>query len=101
MNITNTMRIENPNEKKEDVRMKEHIELLNHNVRHPHIGRHIAPHERKNMIHIEFDERDWEIFAEVFGDEDTAAAVVEIIHNAPPEIQILAIQVLKMIEEVA
>lgn len=69
----------------------------------PHLrGEHpISPHERKNMMHIEFDERDYELFMEVFEDEDTAVAAIRIIHNAPPEVQILAVQLIKMIEEVA
>lgn len=61
----------------------------------------IPPHERKNMMHIDFDESDYELFVEVFEDEDTAVAAMRIIHNAPPEVQILAVQLIKMIEEVA
>ncbi len=61
----------------------------------------IPPHERKNMMHIDFDESDYELFMEVFEDEDTAVAAMRIIHNAPPEVQILAVQLIKMIEEVA
>lgn len=65
-------------------------------------GEHpIPPHERKNMMHIDFDESDYELFMEVFEDEDTAVAAMRIIHNAPPEVQILAVQLIKMIEEVA
>ena len=64
-------------------------------------GRHIPPHERKALMHIEFDEADWALLKEVFGDEDTALAAVEIIKGAPPEIQILAIQLMNIIEEVA
>ena len=69
----------------------------------PHLrGEHpIPPHERKNMMHIEFDESDYELFVKVFEDEDTAVAAMRIIHNAPPEVQILAVQLIKMIEEVA
>ena len=64
-------------------------------------GRHIPPHERKVLMHIEFDEADWSLLKEVFGDEDTAMAAAEIIKEAPPEIQILAIQLMNIIEEVA
>lgn len=64
-------------------------------------GRHIPPHERKTLIHIEFDEADWMLLKEVFGDEDTAIAASEIIREAPPEIQVLAIQLMNIIEEVA
>lgn len=61
----------------------------------------IPPHERKAMMHIEFDDNDWMILKEVFGDEDTAVAAVDIIRNAPPEIQILAVQLINIIKEVA
>lgn len=61
----------------------------------------IPPHERKAMLHIEFDENDWELLKEVFGDEDTATASVNIIRDAPPEIQILAVQLIDIIKEVA
>lgn len=63
--------------------------------------RHIPPHERKAMVHIDFDEQDWALLVEIYGDEDTANAAVEIIKEAPPEIQILAIQLINIIEEVA
>lgn len=63
--------------------------------------KHIPPHERKAMVHIEFDEQDWALLVEAFGDDDTAAAAVEIIREAPPEIQILAIQLINIIKEVA
>lgn len=69
-----------------------------HEHREP--GRHIPPHERKSLIHIEFDEVDWALLKEVFGDEDTVRAAAEIIQEAPPEIQILAIQLINIIEEV-
>ena len=64
-------------------------------------GGHIPPHERRALIHIEFDEADWTLLKEVFGDEDTALAALEIIKEAPPEIQILAVQLMNIIEEVA
>lgn len=63
-------------------------------------GRHILPHERKAFIHVEFEERDWILLKEVFGNDDTALAAAEIIREAPPEIQILAIQLMNIIEEV-
>lgn len=63
--------------------------------------RHMPPHERKALMHIEFDEEDWSLLKAVFGDEDTAVAAAEIIREAPPEIQILAIQLMNIIEEVA
>lgn len=64
-------------------------------------GRHIPPHERKALMHVEFNEADWTLLREVFGDEDTALAAAEIIREAPPEIQILAVQLMNIIEEVA
>ncbi len=72
--------------------MHEHKLPLRHNI---------PPHERKEMLHIEFDENDWALLKEVFGDEDTAVAAVEIIRDAPPEIQILAVQLINIIKEVA
>lgn len=64
-------------------------------------GRHIPPHERRGLMHVEFSEEDRCLLEKVFGDEDTAAAAEEIIREAPPEIQILAIQLMNIIEEVA
>lgn len=64
-------------------------------------GRHIPPHERKAVMNIKFEQSDWELLRKIFGDEDTSLAAVEIIKEAPPEIQILAIQLINVIEEVA
>ncbi len=63
--------------------------------------RHMLPHERKALMHIEFNEEDWGLIQEIFGDEDTTIAAVKIINEAPPEIQILAVQLLDLIKEVA
>jgi len=63
--------------------------------------RHIPPHERKAMVHVEYDEQDWELLRDIFGDEDTATAAAAIIREAPPEIQILAVQLINIIKEVA
>lgn len=65
--------------------------------------RHIPllQHERRALIYIEFDETDWELMKDVFGDEDTARAAAEVISEAPPEIQILAVQLMNIIKEVA
>ena len=62
----------------------------------------VLPHERrKEMVTIQFDDKDWAVFKEVFGGEDTATAAMDIICGAPPEIQNLAVQVHKMISEEA
>lgn len=63
-------------------------------------GPEAPPHVRRRMFRIEFDEADQAAFQEVFGDEDTAAAAMDILFNAPPEIQVLALQLLHIIEEV-
>lgn len=72
-----------------------------HRMPHEHIDpmRPIPPHERKSFMNVEFDQSDWTILKEVFGDEDTAMAAAEIIKAAPPEIQILAVQLIDIIEE--
>ncbi len=68
---------------------------------HEHDGlrRPIPPHERKALMRVELDEKDLALLKMVFGDEDTAEAAAEIIQEAPPEIQILAIQLISLIEE--
>ena len=52
------------------------------------------------MLHIECDEQDMSLLRGVFGDDDTATAAVEIVQYAPPEIQILFIQLVDAIKEV-
>ena len=78
--------------------MKEDLHIMH---KHNGPGRHMPPHERKALMHVEFDENDWNLLKEVFGDEDTAVAASEIILEAPPEIQILVIQLINIIEEVS
>ncbi len=68
---------------------------------HSHPSRHIPPHERRSLMQVEFTESDWEVLRKVFIDEDTASAAADIIRDAPPEIQILAVQLVNIIEEVA
>ena len=85
-------------DKKTEKSLEGGIHMMNE---HRGSGRHIPPHERKALMHIEFDEADWMLLKKVFGDEDTALAAAEIIREAPPEIQILAIQLMNIIEEVA
>lgn len=62
-----------------------------HMLREHGPGHHIPPHERNAMMHIGFTEQDWGLL------KDMAAAA--IIQDAPPEIQILAVQVMNMIEK--
>lgn len=59
-------------------------------------GRPIPPYERRTMMHVEFSEDELTLLDTVFGDPDTAQAAAYIIQDAPPEIQILAIQLMKM-----
>ncbi len=68
----------------------------------PHHHHHpLPPHLRERQIQLDFDETDWTVLREVFGDEDTARAAAEIISMAPPEMQVVACQLINMIEEVA
>lgn len=62
---------------------------------------HIPPHQRKAMVQLRFEDEDWALMKEIFGDEDTAAAAADILLDAPPEIQILAVQLFQIIKEVA
>lgn len=80
----------------------EHLEAMRPILPHERLEsmRPIPPHERKSLMNIEFDQSDWTVLKEVFGDEDTALAAAEIIKAAPPEIQILATQLIDIIEEV-
>lgn len=82
--------------------MKEEKSMMNEHKMGPaiHGRRHpVPPHERKGMISLQFDEKDWQVFMNVFGNEDDAKAAMGIIHGAPPEIQILAAQLLTLIEK--
>ena len=63
--------------------------------------RPIPPHERKALMRVEFDDNDWTTLQEVFGDSDSAAAAASIILDSPPEIQILAAQIINMIQKEA
>ena len=69
---------------------------------HAHMGieHPIPPHERRILMHIEFENEDWEVLREIFKDEDTATAAVGVLMDAPPEIQILAVQLMDIIKEV-
>lgn len=82
---------------------------IQHNLQHevepvrPPAHRGAPPHHpnHRGILRLEFSKQDKRIFEEVFGNPDEAAAALDIISNAPPEIQILAVQILKMIEEVS
>lgn len=81
--------------------MREAHDTVWHNgsedLRHP--AHPMPPHIRHQMIHIGFENKYLTVFQDVFGDEDTAAAAIDILCGAPPEIQILALQILHMIEK--
>lgn len=78
-------------------RMDKHPEGR-HPMPHDHrgFGRPIPPHEIRAMMHVEFGEDDLILLNTIFGDSDTAQAAACIIQDAPPEIQILAVQLMKM-----
>lgn len=68
---------------------------------HLHPGHHsmhpVPPHERAKMLRISLDEKDREALLAVFGDQDSATSAEQIIYDAPPEVQILSIQALRMV----
>lgn len=57
----------------------------------------IPPHERKNMIYLEFDNNSESKLCKLFGSEEEAEIAIKILHNAPPEQQVVALQLFKMI----
>ena len=64
--------------------------------KHPHLP--IPPHERKDLK-IDF-KQDEELLKEIFGDNDTAKAVVDIITTSPTEIQIVLKVVINLYNKV-
>lgn len=68
----------------------------------PHGPEHhpIPPHQRRNLLYVEFDEQDKTVLEMVFGDPDSAYAAMRAFYKAPPEQQIITIQILMQIEEV-
>lgn len=66
--------------------------------RHERPAPPLSPHEKRSMMQIEFDDDDWPYLLEIFGDEDSASAAVHTIMKAPPEIQILAVQLMSLIK---
>lgn len=81
--------------------MHEHREARTPIPSHEHreLVRPIPPHERKAFMRVELDDMDMALLRMIFGDADTAEAAAEIIREAPPEIQILAIQLINIIKE--
>ena len=59
----------------------------------------VPPHMRQKTLHIVFEDKDVAVFQEAFGDMDTAEAAMDILCGAPPEIQILAPQILRLVEK--
>lgn len=59
-----------------------------------------APHERRRLMHMDFEDSDRELFIRVYGSEDEASAAMEILTDAPPELQVVASQIIRYIEEV-
>lgn len=68
-----------------------------HPVHHP--MHPVPPHERAKMLRISLDEKDREALLTVFGDQDSATSAEQIIYDAPSEVQILAIQALRMVAQ--
>lgn len=58
---------------------------------------HPVPPHRRRRIYLEPDEEEFEIFVRIFGDEDSAAAALQIIQDAPPEIAVIAAQISELI----
>ena len=61
----------------------------------------LPPHERRELLNIEFDGADLTLLTEAFGDEDTALAAARIIQEAPPEMKVLACLLLRLLEKEA
>lgn len=84
----------------QEMKVKGHWEEVHNRNVHSLHGRHMLPHERKNMFRVEFDEIDYEVFKDVYGDEDTVITEMRKIYDAPPEVQGLVYQILSLIKEV-
>lgn len=56
----------------------------------------IPPHERKNMIYVDFDKECEETLSKMFGSDEEAEIAINILHCAPPEQQVVALQLLRM-----
>ncbi len=61
---------------------------------------HPLPPHRRRRVYLEPDEEDFEIFVRIFGDEDSAAAALRIIQDAPPEISVIAMQIAEVLRRI-
>ena len=78
-----------------------HEEPMPPHMHHIHEAPHMhhPPHEMRPGMYVEFSDIEQALFCDIFGDEDTASAAMDIIRNAPPELQVMAKQLLDMIQE--
>lgn len=67
----------------------------------PHHGPGRGPHRHRHHRYLQFDEADRALFEAIYGNEDDAAAAMQVILDAPPEIQILAVQLIQLLEKEA
>lgn len=75
------------------------FEHATHEPLPPHAAHHLPPHLRRERFRVNFDRTEWDVLYKVFGDEDTASAAARIIEFAPPEMQIVAFQLIDVIKE--
>lgn len=89
---------ENNNQRGENTMIRNELFHIHpkHHAMHPHHLHPAHPHERRAMLRFSLDEKDREVLLAVFGDEDSVASAESIIYDAPPEVQVLAIQALNM-----
>ena len=58
---------------------------------------HHPPHERNDMVHIEFDDNDFDTLSAILNDPDSVNASENIVIKSPPEVRILAFQTMQII----
>lgn len=92
--------------------MKFKIEEINHHEPHhvpapaPHHMHAMTEHPPAHPIHhrtkcsIIFDEEDWKLLSDIFGDVDTASAVCRIMMQSHPEIQLMFYLQLRLWNEI-
>lgn len=86
--------IEEVNVREERIHMmKDALALHGHGPLHRHP---IPPHERRNMLYVEVDDKCEESLTEMLGSEEEAEVAINILRFAPPEQQIIALQVLRL-----